>query len=177
MESRCDPGVGAGAFPLTPALSRRERGNRVQSLANPTLQPCSQAQPVPPSPWGEGRGEGESNLSPGLALSGSTVHPISCCLAYPRIRLRSSEASESDDLLGLAHRESAPCWLCCCRCHPPSDALTGPPIRPCRLSGRPPFLAPNPCPAPRKPGPPPKVLGLIQNLPPVPGREPLTIAF
>jgi hypothetical protein len=83
VESRCVPGVGAGAFPLTPALSRRERGNRVQSLANPTLQPGSQAEPVPPSPWGEGRGEGENNVAPGPAQSGSTIHPISCCSPIP----------------------------------------------------------------------------------------------
>jgi 5-methyltetrahydrofolate--homocysteine methyltransferase len=71
-------------FPLTPALSPRERENRSQSLGKATaessstnLQATESAQPLSPLPTGEGQGEGKgdttsTNIAPlPLRLSGS----------------------------------------------------------------------------------------------------------
>src|SRR5438034_4184958 len=47
-------------FPLTPALSLRERENRILSLEKPTRYSLSKARPIVlPLPKGEGWGEGE----------------------------------------------------------------------------------------------------------------------
>jgi hypothetical protein len=61
--------VNSGAFPLTPALSRRERVNVAVPAWNHSLawlRPSAGS--VAPSPWGEGRGEGDSGFNPAVAI-------------------------------------------------------------------------------------------------------------
>jgi len=54
----------ADAFPLTPALSRRERGERIPLTADTDAKALQALADFLPLPEGEGRGEGEGRVRP-----------------------------------------------------------------------------------------------------------------
>jgi len=84
-------------FPLTPALSRRERENRIPRSADRDAAAVRALADFPPLPAGEGRGEGEGStqapqvmVSPGSATVGS---PASLALGAWILALSSPEVN------------------------------------------------------------------------------------
>ena len=68
----------SGLFPLTPALSPRERGNRSQSLDTSWRASFAEAlTTILPLPKGEGWGEGEENARSPSGVPFATTLPTS----------------------------------------------------------------------------------------------------
>ena len=90
ISNRSRPDV---AFPLTPALSPRERGNRRQSLDDLLRASLAEALAINlPLPKGEGRGEGEQDALPSISPGATKSSPRTAALVLLTAALTCAQA-------------------------------------------------------------------------------------